>query len=129
MVPRPENLIASDYGRGLLIKLALVATLVAIAILNRVVLTPRIMREPQAIDVGSLWRSVAVEQWTGLMVFRGGRVARHHSSSPLGSSAKPLTRKPFRQKPSHTPCPAAARSCMSAGEPAPVPGASHDRHR
>jgi putative copper resistance protein D len=72
LVPRPEQLLASDYGRVLLVKLALVALMVAIALLNHFSLAPRILGA-HAGDDGSrnmraLWRSVAVEQATGLAV-------------------------------------------------------------
>ena len=68
MVPRPASLIASDYGRALLVKLAFVVVLVAIAIGNRVVLTPRIMAADQPVEVRNLWGSVLVEQGVGLAV-------------------------------------------------------------
>ncbi len=66
MVPRPASLIGSDYGQVLLIKLGLAAVMVAIAIVNRMVLTPPIVAGPQS--VGRLWRSVVVEQGVGLLV-------------------------------------------------------------
>jgi putative copper resistance protein D len=68
MVPAPESLLGSDYGRALLVKLALVLVLVTIAIANRVVLTPRIMAAAQPLGVTSLWRSVLVEQGVALLV-------------------------------------------------------------
>jgi len=68
MVPGPASLIGSDYGHALLVKLALVAVLVAMAIGNRVVLTPRIMAAEQPGAVRNLWRSVLVEQGVGLAV-------------------------------------------------------------
>jgi len=68
MVPGPASLIGSDYGRALLVKLALVVVLVAIAIGNRVALTPRIMAADQSVAVRNLWRSVLVEQGVGLAV-------------------------------------------------------------
>ncbi len=68
MVPGPASLSGSDYGRALLVKLALVAAMVAIAIGNRVVLTPRIMTGTQPFGWRSLWASVAVEQAVGLLV-------------------------------------------------------------
>ncbi len=68
MVPGPASLAGSDYGRALLVKLALVLVMVAIAIGNRVVLTPRIMSGAQSTGWRSLWGSVAVEQVVGLLV-------------------------------------------------------------
>ena len=68
MVPGPAALIGSDYGRVLLIKLALVLVLVAIAIGNRVVLTPPIMAAKGPLAVRNLWRSVLVEQGVALAV-------------------------------------------------------------
>lgn len=68
LVPSPASLIESDYGRALMIKLALVAVLLAIALRNRLVLTPQIMGAAPAHGLESLWRSVAAEQGIGLMV-------------------------------------------------------------
>jgi putative copper export protein len=67
MVPRPASLIGSEYGRILLLKLAFVLLLVAIAIVNRVVLTPPIMAGDST-GVRRLWRSVLVEQGVGILV-------------------------------------------------------------
>jgi copper resistance protein D len=67
MVPRPASLIGSEYGRILLLKLAFVLLLVVIAIVNRVVLTPRIMAGDST-GVRRLWRSVLVEQGVGILV-------------------------------------------------------------
>ncbi len=66
MVPGPASLIGSDYGRVLLLKIALVLLMVAIALINRVALTPPIMAESGG--VGSLSRSVVVEQGVGWLV-------------------------------------------------------------
>ncbi len=68
MVPRPASLISSDYGRALLLKLAFVALMVAIAIVNRVTLTPLIMAAADSKGVRSLWRSVLVEQGAAVLV-------------------------------------------------------------
>jgi len=68
MVPRPGSLIGSEYGRILLLKLAFVLLLVAIAIVNRVVLTPSIMAATDSTGVRPLWRSVMVEQGVGILV-------------------------------------------------------------
>ena len=68
MVPRPASLIGSDYGRALLVKLALVAVLVGFAIINRVVLTPSIMARADATGIRRLWHSVVVEQGVGILV-------------------------------------------------------------
>ncbi|HEU5277225.1 MAG TPA: copper homeostasis membrane protein CopD [Xanthobacteraceae bacterium] len=68
LVPSPASLIESDYGRALLIKLTLVAVMVAVALRNRLVLTPQIMGAAPGGGLKSLWRSVAAEQGIGLMV-------------------------------------------------------------
>jgi len=68
MVPRPASLIGSDYGRALLLKLALVAVLVGFAIVNRVVLSPPVMAAKDSTGVSRLWHSVVVEQGVGLLV-------------------------------------------------------------
>jgi putative copper resistance protein D len=68
MVPRPGSLTGSEYGRILLLKLAFVLLLVAIAIVNRVVLTPPIMAATDSTGVRPLWRSVMVEQGVGILV-------------------------------------------------------------
>jgi putative copper resistance protein D len=68
MVPRPGSLIGSEYGRILLLKLAFVLLLVAIATVNRVVLTPPIMAATDSTGVRPLWRSVMVEQGVGILV-------------------------------------------------------------
>jgi len=68
MVPRPASLIGSDYGRALLVKLAFVALMVAIAIVNRLTLTPAIMTGAQPKGVRTLWRSVLLEQGVAVLV-------------------------------------------------------------
>ena len=60
MVPHPGSLIGSDYGRALLVKLAFVVLLVAVAIFNRVVLTPPLMAAKAPDHLRPLWRSVVV---------------------------------------------------------------------
>jgi len=67
MVPSPASLFVTDYGQALVWKVAFALVLVAIAIHNRVVLTPRIAgREPGSLR--RLWRSVVVEQGVALLV-------------------------------------------------------------
>ena len=66
LVPRPDSLLTSAYGRVLLIKLGLVAIMVAVAIYNRVVLTAQVMASTNG--ARALWRSVLVEQGVGLAV-------------------------------------------------------------
>jgi putative copper export protein len=66
MVPRPESLIGTDYGHVLLVKIALALLMVAIAVANRVLLTPKAIAAPAGIR--ALWRSVMVEQGVGLAV-------------------------------------------------------------
>lgn len=68
MVPRPASLITSEYGRILLLKLVLVGLMVAIAIVNRVVLTPPIMAAVGSAGLKSLCRSVVVEQCAAVLV-------------------------------------------------------------
>lgn len=66
LVPRPDSLFTSAYGRVLLIKLGLVAIMVAVAIYNRVVLTQQVVASTNG--VRALWRSVLAEQGVGLLV-------------------------------------------------------------
>jgi putative copper resistance protein D len=61
LVPRPDSLVTSDYGRALLVKLGLVLIMVAFALYNRVVLVARA-------DARALWHSVVAEQGIGLAV-------------------------------------------------------------
>jgi putative copper resistance protein D len=68
MVPRPGSLVSSDYGRVLLLKLAVVVVIVSVAIVNRVTLTPPIMAAADSTGVRSLWRSVLVEQGVAVLV-------------------------------------------------------------
>jgi copper resistance protein D len=68
MVPRPASLFGSDYGRALLVKLAFVALMVAIALVNRLTLTPPIMATADSKRVRTLWRSVLVEQGVAVLV-------------------------------------------------------------
>jgi copper resistance protein D len=66
LVPRPDSLVTSAYGRGLLIKLGLVVIMVAFAIYNRVVLAARVTASTTG--ARALWRSVLAEQGVGLLV-------------------------------------------------------------
>jgi putative copper resistance protein D len=73
LVPRPEALIGTDYGRILSLKLGLVVMMIAIAICNRFVFSPRLLLGAQSPGSGAdntmtLYRSVAVEQAIGLFV-------------------------------------------------------------
>jgi copper resistance protein D len=68
MVPRPGSLTSSDYGRALLLKVAFVGLMVANAIVNRVRLTPPVMRAADPKGVRTLWRSVLVEQGVAILV-------------------------------------------------------------
>jgi putative copper export protein len=61
LVPRPDSLVTSDYGRVLLVKLGLVLIMVAFALYNRIVLVGRA-------DARTLWHSVVAEQGIGLAV-------------------------------------------------------------
>jgi putative copper resistance protein D len=68
LVPDPGKLIGTDYGRVLLVKIALALLMVAVAVVNRVLLTPPVMMSGSAASVRALWRSVVVEQGIGLLV-------------------------------------------------------------
>jgi copper resistance protein D len=68
LVPRPAALISTDYGRVLLVKIALAALMVVIAVVNRIWLTPRLMATTEPAGLRTLWRSVLVEQGVGLLV-------------------------------------------------------------
>src|SRR5262249_20339358 len=68
LVPTPDRLVDTDYGRVLLIKIALALVMVVIALVNRLVFTPKIATKAQPADIRSLWRSVLVEQGVGLLV-------------------------------------------------------------
>lgn len=73
LIPRPEEAIGTDYGRLLLLKLSLVAIMIAIAIYNRLVFSARILLGAQspgddAENTMTLYRSVAMEQIIGLLV-------------------------------------------------------------
>jgi copper resistance protein D len=79
MVPRPGSLIDSDYGRVLLVKIALALVMVAIAVANRVLLAPKAIAGPTGIR--ALWCSVLVEQGVGLLVLAA--VARLGTIHPV----------------------------------------------
>lgn len=67
LVPSVAKLVGTAYGRVLLVKIALALAMVAIALLNRFALTPR-MFAAGAAGVHALSRSVLVEQGVGLLV-------------------------------------------------------------
>jgi putative copper resistance protein D len=71
IVPRPELLVTSEYGRILLIKMGLVAVMVGVALVNRFILAPRLQKtersQPRQANI-TLYRSIAVEQALGLLV-------------------------------------------------------------
>ena len=60
-VRTPAALIATDYGRLLLLKLALVALLLGLGALNRLVLTPALERRAEAAS-GCAARSVRISR-------------------------------------------------------------------
>jgi putative copper resistance protein D len=64
LVPRPGRLIGTDYGRVLMVKIALASLMIAIAVVNRVALTPKVWSGSQT----ALRRSVLLEQAVGLLV-------------------------------------------------------------
>ncbi len=65
LVPRPDSLVTSSYGRVLLVKIVLVLVMVAFALYNRLVLLARL---PAKASTHALWRSVMAEQGVGLAV-------------------------------------------------------------
>jgi putative copper resistance protein D len=68
LVPQPDKLIGTDYGRVLLVKIALALLMVAAAVVNRVLLTSPVMRSESPASVRALRCSVVVEQGIGLLV-------------------------------------------------------------
>jgi putative copper resistance protein D len=65
LVPRPDSLLTSDYGRVLLVKLGLVLIMVGFALYNRLALVARVQSKAGA---QALWRSVLAEQGMGALV-------------------------------------------------------------
>ncbi len=65
LVPRPDSLVTSDYGRVLLVKIGLVLVMVGFALYNRFVLTAGVETKAGA---RALWRSAIAEQGVGLLV-------------------------------------------------------------
>jgi putative copper resistance protein D len=72
MVPRPDSLLTSDYGRVLVVKIVFALMMVAIALLNRIALAPAlagaVTGAPGPAVLRKLWRSVLVEQVVGVLV-------------------------------------------------------------
>jgi putative copper resistance protein D len=66
LVPRPDSLVTSDYGRVLLVKLGLVLIMVGFALYNRLGLVTRAVTSKAG--AYSLWRSVMAEQGVGILV-------------------------------------------------------------
>jgi putative copper resistance protein D len=66
LVPRPESLFTSDYGRVLLVKLGLVLIMVGFALYNRLGLVTRAVTSKAGAH--ALWRSVMAEQGVGALV-------------------------------------------------------------
>jgi putative copper resistance protein D len=66
LVPRPDSLVTSDYGRVLMVKLGLVLIMAGFAIYNRVALAARAL--PSKGGTQALWRSAVAEQGVGLLV-------------------------------------------------------------
>ena len=64
-----DGLTGTDYGRVLLIKIALFVLLVAVAIINRLILVPRIGREKKlSTGTTALFWTVGIEQVLGLAI-------------------------------------------------------------
>ena len=94
MVGSVSLLVESEYGRLVLVKIALFAVMVGIAAVNRMVLMPRLCaRPPDATpsDAGQtvrhLRRNVLFEIAAGTLNPRRRRISRHHAAGP---SAPPL---------------------------------------
>jgi copper resistance protein D len=71
LVPQPESLVTTAYGQVLLVKISLVAVMIAIAIRNQFVLAPPVLTAATSNgseEAASLYRSVAVEQGVGVLV-------------------------------------------------------------
>jgi putative copper resistance protein D len=66
LLPRPDSLVTSAYGRVLVVKVGLALIMVAFAAYNRVVLAPHAV--PAKAGAWNLWRSVVAEQGVGLLV-------------------------------------------------------------
>jgi putative copper export protein len=66
LVPRPDSLVTSDYGRVLLVKIGLALIMVAFALYNRVALAAHAVTSTAGAH--ALWRSVLAEQGVGLLV-------------------------------------------------------------
>lgn len=66
LVPSPDALITTTYGRVLSLKIGLAVLMISLAIINRIVLAPRLSTSEGA--TGALWRSVVAEQSVGLLV-------------------------------------------------------------
>jgi putative copper resistance protein D len=66
LVPRPDSLVTSDYGRVLLVKIGLVLIMVAFALFNRLALVTQAVASEAGAHV--LWRSVMAEQGVGVLV-------------------------------------------------------------
>jgi putative copper resistance protein D len=66
LVPSPHALITTTYGRVLSLKIGLAVLMIGLAIINRIVLAPRLGTSEGA--TGALWRSAVAEQGVGLLV-------------------------------------------------------------
>ncbi len=68
-------LFTTSFGRVLLAKIALVLVMVAIAADNRFIIQPRILAvdDVRAVPLSALWRRIALEQRTGVLVLAAGR--------------------------------------------------------
>jgi putative copper resistance protein D len=81
LVPSPDKLLSTDYGRVLLVKIALALAMVAIAVVNRIALTPDVAAPDSSTGLQALWRSVVLEQAVGLAVL--ATVARLGTIHPV----------------------------------------------
>jgi putative copper resistance protein D len=68
LIGRASGLWTSQYGRQLLVKLALVAGMLALALVNRLVLTPRLVGPHGDRALANLRRNVLIEQALGIGV-------------------------------------------------------------
>jgi copper resistance protein D len=85
LLERLDDLIATDYGRVLFLKIGLVAAMVAIAVGNRLMLSPRILvastPDRRSESVSALYRSVTLELGVGFIVLASTAILgtiQHH---------------------------------------------------
>ena len=118
-VKQPEALIDTAYGRVLMAKLVAVAALLALAALNRFLLTPAIAAGDPSAD-RQLWRSMAGEIVLGLLIL--GLASAFRLTPPpraLDASAADRGPRPWRGGHGHDPA--------SPGRAGPAPSRSQSQ--